>query len=73
MQCNGQSALNGFLDHLLPDPNELSSGAEAASLVAVLGGGCVTDSELIADTIAQWKIPVVSTYTARICAKKLAI
>ena len=47
---------------MCPDSNELSSGGEDTTLIAVLGGGCVTDSELIANTIArrQLKIPLVS-------------
>ena len=55
------SALSGFLDQVCPDAGELSSGGDNSTLIAVLGGGCVTDSELVLDAIGsrQRKIPFV--------------
>ena len=61
IQCYGESALGGFLDQVCPDAAELSSSGHNSTLIAVLGGGCVTDSELILDAIGsrQRKIPFV--------------
>ena len=63
MQCDQDVALAGFLSQVLLNEVEgYASGTEGATLVAVLGGGCVTDSEIIVSTISagQWKIPLVS-------------
>ena len=46
---------------MCPDAGELSSGGDDSTLIAILGGGCVTDSELILDAISsrQRQIPFV--------------
>ena len=56
VQCDAESALEDFLAQVCPAAGEDGDFL----LVAVLGGGCVTDSKLIADTIDQWRIPLVS-------------
>ena len=56
VQCDGESALENFLAQVCPAAGK----DEDISLVAVLGGGCVTDLKLIRDTIDQWRIPLVS-------------
>ena len=64
MQCDQEVALAGFLSQVRLNEAEgtYASGTEGATLVAVLGGGCVTDSDIIVSTISagQWKIPLVS-------------
>ena len=70
MQCDQEVALSGFLGQVHSNVVEegLSGEAPGTTLVAVLGGGCVTDSELIADTIAagERKTPLVSPTGNRI-------
>ena len=56
VQCDEESALEDFLGQVCPAAGEDGD----FSLVAVLGGGCVTDSKLIADSTDQWKLPLVS-------------
>ena len=60
LQCDRVLALDGLLDQKCARAGECSSGGQTAPLVAVLGGGCVTDSELIADVINRWNLPLVS-------------
>ena len=70
MQCDQEVALSGFLSQVqLNHVEGFSGGAEGATLVAVVGGGCVTDSEIIVDTIAagQWKTPLVCPMWKQIC------
>ena len=59
-QCNAEMALNDFITQVCPD--EWLFQESTSKLIAILGGGCVTDLEQIIQTIDQWKLPLVSSY-----------